>query len=80
HALLPIAGKGDSNWKYAWIPVVGPILGGSLGAVFYKIIFEGTTRAVYWGVVAIVVVVLALAYGMSKKQDYVAGEIKRELN
>ena len=27
HALLPIAGKGDSDWGYAWIPVVGPILG-----------------------------------------------------
>lgn len=80
HALLPIAGKGSSNWKYAWIPVVGPILGGSLGAVFYKIIFEGTTSAVYWGVVAVVVVILAVAYGMSKKQDYVAGEIKREVN
>jgi glycerol uptake facilitator protein len=27
HAVLPIAGKGDSNWGYAWIPVVGPIIG-----------------------------------------------------
>ncbi len=28
HALLPIKGKGDSNWGYAWVPVVGPIIGG----------------------------------------------------
>ncbi len=28
HALLPIAGKRDSDWGYAWIPVVGPIIGG----------------------------------------------------
>ena len=35
HALLPIAGKGDSDWGYAWIPVLGPILGGALGAVIY---------------------------------------------
>jgi glycerol uptake facilitator protein len=28
HALLPIAGKGASDWSYAWIPVFGPILGG----------------------------------------------------
>lgn len=35
HAVLPIAGKGDSDWGYAWIPVVGPILGGIIGAVFY---------------------------------------------
>ncbi len=30
HALLPIPGKRDSDWSYAWIPVVGPILGGLL--------------------------------------------------
>jgi glycerol uptake facilitator protein len=36
HALLPIAGKGGSDWGYAWIPVVGPIIGGVLGAVFYR--------------------------------------------
>jgi glycerol uptake facilitator protein len=35
HALLPIAGKGDSDWGYAWIPVVGPIIGGIVGAAFY---------------------------------------------
>jgi glycerol uptake facilitator protein len=33
HALLPIAGKGDSDWAYSWIPVVGPIIGGVLAAV-----------------------------------------------
>jgi glycerol uptake facilitator protein len=35
HAVLPIAGKGSSDWEYAWIPVVGPIVGGSLGAALY---------------------------------------------
>lgn len=34
HALLPIAGKGSSDWSYSWIPVAGPLIGGSLaGAV-----------------------------------------------
>lgn len=36
HFLLPIAGKGGSDWGYAWVPVVGPIIGGIAGAVFYK--------------------------------------------
>lgn len=33
HALLPISGKGKSDWGYAWIPVVGPIVGGTLAAL-----------------------------------------------
>lgn len=36
HALLPIPGKGTSDWAYAWIPVVGPILGGICGASVYR--------------------------------------------
>jgi len=35
HALLPIPGKGTSDWGYAWVPVVGPIIGGVLGALVY---------------------------------------------
>ncbi len=33
HAILPIAGKGDSDWSYSWIPVVGPIIGGIIAAL-----------------------------------------------
>ena len=33
HAVLPIRGKGGSDWSYAWVPVVGPIVGGVLGGV-----------------------------------------------
>ena len=36
HALLPIAGKGKSDWDYAWIPVAGPIVGGLVAAFLYK--------------------------------------------
>lgn len=38
HALLPIPNKGKSDWSYAWVPIVGPILGGALaGLVFHAI-------------------------------------------
>ena len=36
HALLPIPGKGDSNWGYAPIPVVGPIVGATLAGLFLR--------------------------------------------
>ena len=39
HALLPIVGKGHSDWSYAWVPVVGPILGGIAGAAAYVGVF-----------------------------------------
>ena len=38
HALLPIPGKRDSDWSYAWAPVVGPILGGLLAAWVHSLI------------------------------------------
>jgi glycerol uptake facilitator protein len=41
HAVLPIAGKGPSDWGYAWVPVVGPIIGGILGAVAFDVFYPG---------------------------------------
>jgi glycerol uptake facilitator protein len=38
HALLPIPGKGPSDWFYSWIPVVGPFIGGIAGAALYSLI------------------------------------------
>lgn len=40
HFLLPIPGKGSSDWSYSWIPVVGPFIGGALGALLFKVLFE----------------------------------------
>jgi glycerol uptake facilitator protein len=39
HFILPIPGKRNSDWSYAWIPVVGPILGGLLGVWVYQLFF-----------------------------------------
>ena len=38
HALLPIAGKGGSDWAYAWIPIAGPLAGASLAGYVLRII------------------------------------------
>jgi glycerol uptake facilitator protein len=38
HAVLPIAGKGSSDWNYAWIPIVAPILGGIAGAGLFTLV------------------------------------------
>jgi glycerol uptake facilitator protein len=35
HAILPIPGKGSSDWGYSWIPVVGPIIGAAIAAILY---------------------------------------------
>ena len=36
HAILPIPGKGGSDWGYSWIPVIGPIIGAVIGAMLFK--------------------------------------------
>jgi glycerol uptake facilitator protein len=35
HSILPISGKGSSEWSYSWIPVIGPMIGASLAAFLY---------------------------------------------
>lgn len=39
HAVLPIPGKGGSDWSYAWVPVLGPLIGGALAAIFFDAVF-----------------------------------------
>lgn len=40
HAILPIAGKGDSDWKYAFVPIVGPVIGAILGVSIYLLLIN----------------------------------------
>jgi glycerol uptake facilitator protein len=36
HAILPIPGKGDSDWGYSWVPILGPLIGGAVAALLVK--------------------------------------------
>jgi len=38
HALLPIKDKGHSNWRYGWIPIVGPFIGATIAALLYLLV------------------------------------------
>jgi glycerol uptake facilitator protein len=42
HALLPIPGKRSSDFAYGWVPIVGPIIGGAIGAGLYMVLFGAT--------------------------------------
>lgn len=67
HFLLPIPGKGPSNWKYAWVPIVGPLLGGSFGGLFYEAVFKGKVTPAFWIILCVIVVVLFIAFQASRK-------------
>ncbi len=38
HSFLPINGKGSSNWKYSWIPIIGPFIGATIAALLYLLL------------------------------------------
>ena len=40
HAVLPIEGKGTSDWQYALIPIIAPTVGGVLGALCYRLVWK----------------------------------------
>ena len=58
HAILPIAGKGSSDWAYAWVPILGPIIGGMTGTLFYQAIFKGTYSTAFWVFTALSLAIL----------------------
>ncbi|WP_040983178.1 MIP/aquaporin family protein [Oceanobacillus jeddahense] len=69
HAILPIIGKGDSDWRYALIPIAGPIIGGVYGAIFYHAFFDGSMGAGFWIVSAVVLIILAAAFINEQHRD-----------
>lgn len=40
HSLLPLPNKGGSDWTYAWVPIVGPLIGGAIAGGIYNIAFK----------------------------------------
>lgn len=40
HSLLPLPNKGGSDWTYAWVPVVGPLIGGAIAGGIYNLAFK----------------------------------------
>jgi glycerol uptake facilitator protein len=64
HFLLPIKGKGDSDWKYAYVPILGPIIGSFLGASTYKILYHNEFEIKY--MIIIITVAIILFYAIKK--------------
>ncbi|MCL4128137.1 UNVERIFIED_CONTAM: hypothetical protein GTU68_049460 [Idotea baltica] len=69
HFLLPISGKGSSDWSYSWIPVVGPILGGVFGALFYQAIFKQQFSTLFWVVSLACAFILLMAIRTQLQAD-----------
>lgn len=67
HFILPIIGKGKSDWGYAWIPVVGPVLGGTLGTLLYKAVFKNEVFTLLWVIAPIVLVIVIMAVVKEKR-------------
>jgi glycerol uptake facilitator protein len=61
HFILPIHGKGNSDWKYAFVPILGPFLGSLLGGSVYQILYKGEIRLEYWIIILMAVIILFYA-------------------
>lgn len=80
HALLPIPGKGKSDWSYAWVPVVGPLFGGVYGALFYKAMFTGAYGLPFWIMsVALFLVLFGAASVELKKERTTADKLEEKI-
>ncbi len=40
HSIIPMKGKGSSDWSYAWVPIVGPVVGATLAALLYMALLK----------------------------------------
>ena len=70
HAILPIEGKGTSDWAYSCIPVLGPIIGGMTGTLFYKAIFSGVYGVAFWlfSAISLAVIIYSVMFKRNEVQ------------
>ncbi|MCD5325327.1 MULTISPECIES: MIP/aquaporin family protein [Pontibacillus] len=68
HYVLPIPGKGTSDWRYAWVPFLGPIIGGIYGGLFYKAIFVNDLMVAFWVFTVIILVIFLTAARIELKK------------
>lgn len=73
HAILPIPNKGNSDWGYSWIPVVGPILGGIYGALVYHAVFNQQISVSFWvfSILTLLIMIFALFQELSDGKETV---------
>ncbi len=68
HFFLPIPGKDGSDWSYSWVPVFGPLLGGTMGAMLYQALFEKKISISLWLFSTVTVVIILYAYLKNRKK------------
>jgi glycerol uptake facilitator protein len=49
HQLLPLPGKGPSDWAYSWVPIVGPLIGGGLAAILWVVFDWADVFSTFFG-------------------------------
>ncbi len=69
HFILPIAGKGKSDWAYSWIPVLGPVIGGIGGALVYNVLQGEEPSLWFWMMALVIVLIVMLAVYNQIKTD-----------
>lgn len=61
HFLMPVKGKGTSDWAYALIPILGPILGGLIGAAAYQMLYKNIFSTINCIVIGLGILILLTA-------------------
>lgn len=61
HYMFPIPGKGSSQWKYFWIPIIGPFFGGVYGALFYQGFYLGVFHLSFWFISTFFIIIMGWA-------------------